>query len=99
MKNLKYSFHEICAFQYITSEISSVLTPQKNNLYSLSGWIIHDLHKRLSNKVAIGFAGKRLIKLNVKEVLALRQWLQQLPGQMDEYCEAVRTDLILKLAS
>lgn len=82
---LSLSFHEVRTMCIIVQNLVQMLEYSKNVLYRLGGAVLKDLLTRLINKAAIEFYGEKKVKLNLKECLALKQFLLWLRPQEDEY--------------
>ncbi len=84
---------EVEALALIVWNMGSVLMTSKNNLYRLSGIVFNELHHRLDKKMETEYQGKRVVKLNMKECLALKQLLMDISPAENPYATVVRNQV------
>jgi len=90
---LKLSYMQVETLAYIIWNISSVLMTSGNNLYRISGIVLNDLHHRLDKKMETEYKGLRTVKLNLKECLALKQFLLEITPQENPYATVIRNEV------
>lgn len=77
----------------IVWNISSVLMTSRNNMYRLSGVVLNELHHKLDKKMETEYPGKKAVKLNLKECLALKQFLLDIAPAENPYATVVRNQV------
>ena len=62
-------------------------------MYRLSGIVLNELHHKLDKKMVIEYQGKKIVKLNSKEMLALKQFLLEIAPAENPYATVVRNEV------
>jgi len=90
---LKLSYMEIENLAMIVWNMGSVLMTSGNNLYRMSGVVLNELHHRLDRKMETEYKGKKVVKLNLKECLALKQFLLDFSPAENPYATVIRNEV------